>query len=106
VLMKAVWSEQARNQLKDTSDYIEKEYGVMSKNNFLQEVRRIVTLLEENPNLGKIEALLEEAPVLYRSIVVNRLNKIVYFINSDRIDIVAVWDVRREPDYLKNSVLE
>lgn len=32
-----------------------------------------------------------------RSIVVNRLNKIVYWINGDVIEIVDFWDTRREP---------
>ena len=35
--------------------------------------------------------------MIYRSIVVNRLNKIVYWINDDVIEIVDFWDTRREP---------
>ena len=37
------------------------------------------------------------ATIEYRSIVVNRLNKIVYWINNDDIEIVDFWDTRREP---------
>ena len=44
-----------------------------------------------------VEPLLEGTPVLYRSIVVNRLNKLVYFIEEQTIEIVAVWDTRSEP---------
>ena len=54
-------------------------------------------LLEWNPNLGPAEPYLADAPVLYRSIVVNRLNKIIYWINDDVIEIVDFWDTRREP---------
>ncbi len=34
---------------------------------------------------------------MYRSIVVNFLNKIIYRVEDDKILIVALWDVRREP---------
>jgi hypothetical protein len=40
---------------------------------------------------------LANATIEYRSIVVNRLNKIVYLINNDDIEIVDFWDTRREP---------
>ena len=54
-------------------------------------------LLGEQPYMGKIEPYLAHRPVKYRSIVVNRLNKIVYRIDDDAIRIVAFWDTRREP---------
>ena len=57
----------------------------------------IEKLLVNNPQLGAIEPLLADLPVVYRSIVVNRLNKLVYWINEDTIEIVAFWDTRREP---------
>ena len=41
---------------------------------------------------------------MYRSFVMNRLNKIVYRIDDDVIYIVAFWDVRRDPDSLASEV--
>ena len=103
--MKVVWSEQARDELRQTSNYILRKFGKKSRQNFLQEVGRIATLLETNPNIGPVETLLENAPVLYRNIVVNRLNKMVYYINDEKVEIVALWDTRREPKSLQNSIL-
>ena len=41
---------------------------------------------------------------MYRSYVMNRLNKIVYHIDGDIIYIVAFWDVRRDPVTLAGEV--
>ncbi len=49
------------------------------------------------PELGKIDPLFAHRKQLYRSIIVRRLNKIVYYIKDDTIRIAAMWDTRREP---------
>lgn len=49
------------------------------------------------PELGKIDPLFAHRKQLYRSIIVRRLNKIVYYIKDDTIRITAMWDTRREP---------
>lgn len=95
--MIVIWSEKAENTLKQTADYILEKFGENNRNNFIKEVYKIVKLLETNPNLGKIEPLLVDFPEMYRSIVVNYLNKIIYRVDDSRILIVALWDVRREP---------
>lgn len=94
--MIVIWSEKAENTLKQTADYILEKFGENNRNNFIKEVYKIVKLLETNPNLCKIETLLVDFPE-YRSIVVNFLNKIIYRVEDDKILIVALWDVRREP---------
>ena len=70
----------------------------------MQEVRQTRRLIECSPNIGSVEPLLAERTVMYRSYVMNRLNKIVYRIDGDVIYIVAFWDVRRNPDTLSNEV--
>ena len=47
--------------------------------------------------MGKIEKFKVDGKVQYRSIVVNKLNKIVYVIGAGSIEIIAFWDTRREP---------
>lgn len=70
----------------------------------MREVRQTRRLIEGSPNISAIEPLLAERAVMYRSYVMNRLNKIVYRIDDDIIYIVAFWDVRRNPDTLSNEV--
>lgn len=51
--MKVVWSKQARNQLASTSDYIKRKFGVQSKRKFLNKIRELSDILEENPDIGQ-----------------------------------------------------
>ena len=102
--MKVVWSVQAKEGLQQTSNYIRNEFGKRSKQKFLDEVLHVASLLENNPFLGKVEPLLDEAPVEYRSIVVNHINKLVYYIHESTIEIVVLWDTRREPKTLLDEV--
>ena len=102
--MKVVWSVQAKEGLQETSNYIQKEFGKRSKQKFLDEALHVASLLERSPYLGQVESLLDEAPVEYRSIVVNHINKLVYYIHESTIEIVVLWDTRREPKTLLDKV--
>ena len=95
--MRVIWHPDARNRLRQTAIYVLTEYGRRSSAKFIKEVYRSERLIARFPNLGPAEPCLADAPVLYRSIVVNHLNKIVYWINGDVIEIVDFWDTRREP---------
>ena len=41
---------------------------------------------------------------MYRSYVMNHLNKIIYWIAENQIEVVDFWDVRRDPMTLKNQI--
>ena len=102
--MKIVTSAKAKQQLRGTVRYIQREFGRKSAENFVQKVKETKMLLARNPYLGPIEPLLAELPTTYRSIVVARQNKMVYRITDDRIEIADFWDVRKEPAALADSV--
>ena len=38
-----------------------------------------------------------ERPTAYRSIIINGLSKMVYYIDDEFVRIAAFWDTRREP---------
>ena len=62
--------------------------------------------MRQNPNLGALEPLLKQHTKQYHSIVATQYNKIIYFVNDDHIEIVAFWDVRREPTKLANEIID
>ena len=95
--MRVIWHPEATKRLRQVVSYIQTEYGSKSSASFLKEAYRTGSLLARNPYLGAAEPYLADAPVLYGSVVVNRLNKIVYWVNGDVIEIVDFWDTRREP---------
>ena len=97
-MMKVIWLPQAKKQLRHTAKYIIRQFGTKEKDEFLQNVHHINTLLAENPEMGSVEPLLTDRTIMYRSVVVNRLNKIIYFIKDNHIEIADFWDTRREPN--------
>lgn len=103
--MRVVQTDSAKQQILDTARYIRREFGKKSKESFLQKVRETRRLLADNPCLGPIEPLLAERTQTYRSVVVGKLNKMVYYIEEDTvIYVVAFWDCRQEPDTLASQV--
>jgi Txe/YoeB family toxin of Txe-Axe toxin-antitoxin module len=95
--MKVMMTDFARQQVRKTARYINSKFGKTSKDNFLLKVKQTKLFLETNPCLGPIEPLLSDRAMIYRSIVVNHLNKMVYRVLDDYIEIVDFWDTRREP---------
>ena len=95
--MKVSWSKRAGDAVVRTSVYILNKFGPKASEDFLQEVSHVSDLLESNPCLGPDEPLLAQKSKSYRSVVLNHLNKIVYYIKGDTIRIAAFWDTRREP---------
>jgi len=47
--------------------------------------------------MGKIDPLFAHRKQTYRSIIVRRLNKVVYYVKDDTLHVAAFWDTRREP---------
>lgn len=95
--MKVRWNKQSKEQLHQTARYIRQVFGVRAMDDFIQVVQQTNDLLADNPHLGSVEPLLAAFTIQYRSIVVRRLNKIVYCIADNYIKVVAFWDCRREP---------
>ncbi len=95
--MRVRWNDRSKKQLRKTANYIGKKFGVTAKRDFLQEMHHTNVLLGNNPNMGPLEVLLADLPSVYRSIVVCHHNKIVYHVVDDHIEVVALWDTRREP---------
>ena len=95
--MKVMMTDFAKQQIRKTAKYINKEFGKTSMDNFLLKVKHTKQLLVTNPYLGPKEPLLANRASDYRSIVINHLNKMVYRILDDYIEITDFWDTRREP---------
>lgn len=102
--MKVVWMEQAEDALSRTAEHIRDRFGKKVADRLLGTVYHMGCLLEDNPHMGSIEPLMAHRAITYRSIVVNRLNKIIYRIVDNRIEIADFWDVRREPSSLADQV--
>ena len=89
--------KEADRQMNMIACYIQNVFGIKRRREFLKEVRQTTTLLKRSPNIGQIDPLFKDCTIAYRSIIINGLNKMVYYIDDDTIYILAFWDTRREP---------
>ena len=95
--MKVLWSNRAERGLRQVEEYILNEFGEDTRSKFMSEVEHISYLLETSPEIGNLDSLFTRHQIAYRSIVIHRLSKLVYYIKGDSIHIAAFWDTRREP---------
>ena len=95
--MKIIWHPRAEKEKDIIADYIRWRFGDKHMEEFMQEVDKIAQMLMSSPNIGKIDPLYAHRVKTYRSVVINGLSKMVYYIDGDSVRIAAFWDTRREP---------
>ena len=85
--------------MRKAAAYCATEFGRTVAYDFLDSVDRQVNLLAEFPEIGKVEPLLKDRKLVYRSLVVHKFFKLIYYVNEkkQRIVIADLWDTRREP---------
>ena len=95
--MKIIWTESAQKSQDAAASYIFNEFGAMPLIDFYKNLDEIEEDLSDFPELGRIEPLLQDRSKSYRSLVATKYNKIIYYVDDDKIYIVDFWDTRREP---------
>jgi len=95
--MKTEWDPQAKKNLRQIAQYIQRRFGTEARKSFLEEVKKTDNLLKNNPQMGMVDPLFAERKLTYRSVIINNLSKMVYFVNGETIYIAAFWDTRKEP---------
>lgn len=103
-MMRIEISDKADARLQATAEYIKDEFGRSSEQKFKAKFRETISILATNPYLGPVEPLLANRTTTYRSVVVAKVNKVVYRIVDDRIEIADIWDCRREPKALAEEI--
>ena len=95
--MKTSWSPAAEEGVREVAMYILFRFGMQSWLQFEQEVYETEQRLICNPNIGKVDPLFEDCDIVYRSVLINRKSKLVYYVKDDIIFIAGFWDCRRDP---------
>lgn len=104
--MQINWSEQAKRELDAILTYGNDNFGEQVAIKLFETTKEFTLRLTQNPHLGFPEPLLKERNKIYRSLVIHKHYKMVYYIDKekDTIFIVDIWDVRREPIKLAKGV--
>ncbi|MCD7935259.1 MAG: type II toxin-antitoxin system RelE/ParE family toxin [Tannerellaceae bacterium] len=102
-MRKIIWSRKAAEDLRNIYTF----YSVENKKAafiIYQQIKTETNRLKDFPFIAAIENLLQSKPETYSSLVVRNIFKVVYHIENNNINVVAVWDCRQNPETLKESI--
>lgn len=95
--MKVIWSNRAADAAAVIGEYIFQSFGYSTFSYYRKAIAQAEELLLANPFIGPEEALIHNGHHKYHTLLVNRLSKIVYYVEDDVIYIVDFWDTRQDP---------
>ena len=96
--MKTVeWTDKAMANFRHIARYITLAFGRRTTEKFEKNIAEWETRIVRNPCIGLREPLMAERPEGFRSVVVHRNCKLVYYVDGDTVYIADVWGTRREP---------
>lgn len=102
--MKVKWHTRARSRWMNACDYILQKFGIHSQERFILSTAEWIGILKQMPQIGIIEPLLIHRVKGYRSVTINKLSKLIFFVKEDTIYIADFWDTRREPRMLSKEL--
>ncbi|MBQ7996348.1 MAG: type II toxin-antitoxin system RelE/ParE family toxin [Paludibacteraceae bacterium] len=100
------WHDSAREHLRKIFNFNIDHFSESYAYSILGEVLDEVQDLENFPQKGAQELLLEGREYEYRRLVIREKYKVIYFLVDDEAHIAAVWDVRRDPKTLIQLVVD
>ena len=103
-MMKVIVQKAAARQISRVYTYGEQHFGKRAAEKTHARIVEALHLLAANPRLSVEEPLLAGRKRQYRSLVVHKLFKLVYYVKDNTLYIAALWDTRREPAVQAGSV--
>jgi plasmid stabilization system protein ParE len=104
--MKLIYTPEATEALKCIYEFLllkSSRAAAVIHNEILDEIDRLLSF----PEMVPVELSLENrSGLIYRSLVVRRIYKVIYRIEEQRIYIVYIWDCRQNPARLRKSILK
>ena len=89
----------------DILDYTSQSFGNLQANKLKAAFRRINKYIKQYPRMGQIELELEDFEGEYRYVMVNKVFKVIYLIESpELVFVIAVWNCRQSPNELKSII--
>jgi plasmid stabilization system protein ParE len=98
------WTSKAEDRLRGIFNYYLDAAGQNTAKKIVFEIRDLAESLRLMPLMAPIEPLLADEAKAFRSLVINRRYKAIYFIERETVNIVDIWDCRQSPEKLSESV--
>jgi plasmid stabilization system protein ParE len=98
------WSDNAIDDLQNIHDFIA-QYSKNRAQKIVERVFERITILESGfVRIGQVEELLQDTEFEYRYLVED-VYKIIYRLVESRVEIVKIFDVRQNPEKLKQDIV-
>ena len=104
--MKVVLLPKALNRLDEIFDWIKTTHSENSAAKVYNSILDELEILEKQPKIAAIEPILEDLPKQFRSLIVNRKYKAVYYIEeqNNTVFVATIWDCLQNPDNLTKEM--
>ncbi|MDH6306313.1 toxin ParE1/3/4 [Parabacteroides sp. PF5-5] len=96
-----IWKHTARAKYLRTTRWYFDNMGLKAADSFMRGIAENVERISRQSAIGKREPLLVGHPEDFRSLVVHRHTKIIYYCDTQNVYIVDLWDCRQNPAKLK-----
>jgi plasmid stabilization system protein ParE len=90
--MKIIWSKKAEYNFDNIQNYLEQFWSPDIAQKFIKDVLHIITLLQNNPLLGKYNPRLK-----CRSMTISKNVTLYYDIKDDYIKLISFYNNRQKP---------
>ncbi len=102
-MVKVIITPSAIEDAEAIFSYYEACYSHSAANMLLKEFIAFARRLEQMPEMGPKEPVLEHLKKNYRYVVVWNRYKLIYLYEQDTCSILMVWDCKRNPEDLQND---
>jgi plasmid stabilization system protein ParE len=99
------WTDKAKQHLHNIFDYYAEVASSKIASKLVADITTATYPLAKFPQMAPVESALVEFPQEFRSLLVRKKYKVIYFVENESIHIVAVWNCRQNPDNLKNVIM-
>ncbi|MDR0843735.1 MAG: type II toxin-antitoxin system RelE/ParE family toxin [Tannerella sp.] len=97
------FTKKAIEDLEEIYHFLEQKNenaAVYLHNYILDEIERLKTF----PQMAPIEPLLADCSETFRSLIIRKIHKVIYYIEDETVNIVSIWDCRQNPDTMRNNI--
>lgn len=96
--MVIIWLPEARSHLKEIYLFHKENRSLKIAVEVRLEIYSSVTILKKFPQMASIEVFSSKTTKEYRSLVVSKYFKVVYYIDEEKIYVSAIFDCRQAPE--------
>ena len=101
--MEVRWTKRAQLMVTEILDYTDQTFGTSQAKRLNSAFSRVNKYIKQFPRMGQIEPELDDFEGEYRYVMVNKLFKVIYLVeSSELIYVIAVWNNRQSPNELRN----